>query len=152
VTGIESAPTRLKDMAERFRVCWEVWPEEIFTVSKRQIGYALELIGTHEAGVEHPQPGCEHCRHVFEALREIAEWVLPRETRPSIYEIGPFDQSLRYSPARRNRPDVILTVKILHREGFDRPVDECEDRCLKEMEQRLRELGASRKQWAPRNI
>lgn len=149
MAAMESAPTRLKDLVELFRVCWEAWPEEIFVGSRRQIGYALELIGTHKAGVEHPEPGCEHCHDVFRALREIAEWVLPRETRPSVYEIQTYDQSLSYSPARRNRPDVILTIKILHRDGFERPVDECENRCLKEMEERLRELGAWRRAWAP---
>ncbi len=75
---------------------------------------------------------------------------LEEASTPAVFVGQPFDQSLRYSPARRNRPDVILTVRILHREGFDRPVDDCQDRCLKEMEQRLRELGASRKTWAPR--
>jgi hypothetical protein len=34
MTRIESPPTRLKDMVERFRVCSEAWPEEIFVGSK----------------------------------------------------------------------------------------------------------------------
>lgn len=50
-------------------------------------------------------------------------------------------------PMRRNRPDFILTIKILHRRGYERPVDECEDRCWKEMEERLLELGAARFTW-----
>ncbi len=138
----------LKELVRRFRVCWKVWPEDAFVGDqKRQIGYQLELAGTHEPWVEHPEPGCEHCQRIFAALRDIADWILPREERPSTYEIGPYDQAIRYMPMRRNRPDVILTVRILHREGYERPVDECEDRCLKEMEGRLKELGAGRLTW-----
>ncbi len=138
----------LKELVQRFRVCWKVWPEFIYVNDeKRQIGYELELAGTHEPWVEHPDPGCDHCQRVFQALREIAERILPREERPSMYEIGPFNQSITYWSLHRKRPDIMLTVKIFHRQGYERPVDECEDRCLKEMEQRLREIGACHINW-----
>jgi hypothetical protein len=140
-----SVPT-LRELVERFGVCWKVWPELAYVGGeKRQIGYQLELAGTHEPGVEHPQPGCEHCQHVFAGLRAIAEWILPRQTQDSQYDIGPYDQAISYSPAHRNRPDIILTVRIVHRRGFEQPVEECQSRCLEEMEQRLTELGASRR-------
>ncbi len=143
---------QLKEFVQRHKVCWKVWPEYTYVRSeKRQIGYEIELAGTHEPGVTHPEPGCEHCQHVFTALRQIAEHILPREERPSMYEIGPFDQAIRYSPEHRNRPDVMLTVKILHRHGYERPLDECEDLCLKEMEGRLQDLGACRLQWSERH-
>jgi hypothetical protein len=103
---MESDLNQLKELVERHKICWKVWPE--FTMvaeERRQIGYELELAGTHEPGVTHPEPGCEHSQHVFTALRQIAEHILPREERPSMYEIGPFDQAIRYSPQYRNRPD-----------------------------------------------
>ncbi len=138
----------LKELVQRFRVCWKVWPEFTYVDGeKRQIGYELELAGTHEPWVKDPEPGCKHCQRVFMGLQEIAAWILPREERPSVYEIGPYHQSLTYWSLHRNRPDVMLKVKILHRQGWDRPIDECEDRCLKEMEQRLRELGAGYLSW-----
>lgn len=138
----------LKELVLRFKICWNVWPELIYVNGeKRQIGYALELAGTHEPRIEHPQPGCEHCQRIFIALREIAEYIRPREKRPSEYEIGPFDQAIRYWSQHGNRPDVILTVKILHPHDHELPVDKCEDRCLKEMEQHLRELGACYLSW-----
>lgn len=137
--------TVLRELVQRFRVCWKVWPEFTYVNhEQRQIGYGLELAGTHEPWVKHPEPGCEHCRRIFVVLREIANWILPRDQRPSTYEIGPYDQAIRYMPSRHDRPDVIFTVKILHREGYDGPVDECEDRCLKEMEEGLKALGACR--------
>jgi hypothetical protein len=43
-----------------------------------------------------------------------------------MYEIGPYETALRCSKVRQS-PDVTLRVKIVHRTGFDQPVDECEN-------------------------
>ncbi|MDX1410746.1 MAG: hypothetical protein R3351_01190, partial [Nitrospirales bacterium] len=67
--------------------------------------------------------------------------------RPSRYEIEIFDSAIRYSPRRRRRPDVMLTIKILHRSEYDKPVDECEVLCLDEMKTKLTELGAPERSW-----
>ena len=37
---------------------------------------------------------------------------------------------------------VTLSIRILHRHHFEAPIDTCETRCLGEMRERLRELGA----------
>lgn len=141
LTPAES-PAVLRELVQRYQVCWEVWPEFIMVGrEKRQIGFALELSGTHERSVEHPTPGCSHCRAVFAALQTIAVYILPREERPSPYEIETYDQSIHYSSKRRDRADISPTIRILHREGFEQPVDECEVRCLEEMKRRLREMG-----------
>jgi len=113
----------------------------------RQIGFRLELTGTHEEAVEHPQPGCEHCRRVWRALKATADWVVPKERRDSDYDIVPYDQSIRYDAMRKFRPDVSLQIWIRHRSGFDREVDACEVRCLNEMIGRLREIGARKGKW-----
>lgn len=146
---VESALRELRDLVARYRVCWEVWPECIWTDNhRRQIGFQLELYGTHEAMTKaHPLPGCPACQRLYAALHAIAEWILPQEKRPTAHEIGPYDQALRYSPTRRNRPDVTLRIRIVHRHGFEAPVDACEVRCLTEMQERLRELGAQERQW-----
>ena len=118
---METSEKDLKNVVERFRVCWKVWPELTYIKGeKRQIGYELELSGTHEPWVEHPGPGCEHCQRVYGALRQIAEWILPKEKRPSRYEIAPFDQSIRYTSAHQNRLDVQCVIKIVHRHEWDR--------------------------------
>ena len=142
--SLAEGPAVLCELVQRYRVCWEVWPDYVVVAGrKRQIGFQLELSGTHERGVEHPTPGCQHCREVFAALQVIAVHILPREERPSVYQIESFEPAIHYSPMRRNRPEVSLTIRITHRNHFDRPVDECAVRCLEEMKQRLRELGAS---------
>lgn len=144
----QSAPPGLRDSVERFHVRWEVLPD-CYYVNKqlRQIGFNLELTGSHEAGVENPQPGCEHCRKVWRALKAIADWIIPKEIRDTGYDIVPYDQSIQYDPLRKFQPEVSLRIWIRHRSGFDREVDACEVRCLKEMTERLKEIGARKGKW-----
>ena len=138
----------MANLVERFRVCWEVWPEyTVVNHEKRQIGFSLELYGTHEPHVEHPTPGCKDCFRVFTALQAIAAYILPQEERPSTYRIEIYDEAIRYAPKRGNRPDVTLPIKILHRHEFELPVDQCEVKCLNEMKQCLQELGAPQGRW-----
>jgi len=148
---VQNQPASLADLVDRFQVCWEVWPEQIIVdKERRQIGFCLELSGTHEMTAGQGHSECPECLHVFASLHEIAKAILPKEQRPSVYYVGSYDRAIRYTPVRGNRPDITLTIKILHRESFERPVDACEVRCLEEMKQRLRELGACERQWTSR--
>jgi len=144
---------RLREIACSHQVCYEVWPERSVAEGRAiRIGFELQLCGanahTSADGPNHPVPGCAHCVSTYGELQQIAEWILPREERPSRYEIQAFDHSLHIAPKKRkSRSEVVLTIHIMHRHDFNRPVDDCEDRCLKEMQQRLRELGIVEGMW-----
>lgn len=141
---------RLKVLVREHRVCWEVWPEQLAGGGRRplQVGFDLVLNGVHVHETDRPSPGCEKCRTIFEHLREIAEWIMPKVERPSRYDVQLFDHSIHFAPERGSRPDVALIIKILHRSEIDRPVDECEVRCLNEMKEKLAQIGAQHRQWA----
>ena len=85
--------------------------------------------------------------HGYKDLTRIAHCIVPKEERDSLYEIEVFDASIHYSSQRRFRPEVVLTIKILHREGFDHPTDGYDVQELNEMEGKLRDLGASKGNW-----
>ena len=146
-----SETSSLQELVHRHRVCWEVWPENVMADGKiRQIGFELELSGTHPPGVKNPNPGCHYCKEVFGALLRIAYHVLPPNSgQPSQYNIDPYKQRITYSRRRGSRPDVSLTIHIVHRQGFG-PVDECEQRCLGEMERQLAALGVPEGGWIQR--
>lgn len=141
--------TRLRDLVRQHRVCWEVLPEQYPVEGDRPVpvGFDLMLYGAHAHDTDRPLPGCEQCRLIFVHLREIAAWIVPKAERLSRYEIEIFDSSVRYDPARGNRPDVTVTIKILHRSQCDAPVDQCEVFCLHEMEAKLLQLGAQYQRW-----
>jgi len=126
----------LKELVRQHKVCWEVWP--VYHIARKgekiQIGFELELLRTHRDPKDVPKPGCAQCLEVYDDLKQIAQWILPKEDRLSRYEIGIFDSSIRYSAKRKFRRDVALMIKILHKAKFDDPTGDCEFRCLHEME------------------
>ena len=144
---------QLRAIAGRHQVCYEVWPERSVAEGRKVlIGFELQLCGTNShiaaKGAHQPVPGCEYCQSTYEDLRQIAEWILPREERPSRYEIGAFDRALHVaSRSRHSRSEVVVPIHIMHRSDFNREVDECENRCLQEMKGRLKQLGIYEGKW-----
>ncbi|HKZ77499.1 MAG TPA: hypothetical protein VJ124_04185 [Pyrinomonadaceae bacterium] len=152
--AINDAPIeQLRAIARKHQVCYEVWPERSVAEGRRiLIGYELQLCGTNRhvaaKGEHQPVPGCEYCHSTYEDVRQIAEWILPREERPSWYEIGTFDRALHVAPSsRHSRREVVVPIHIMHRSDFNREVDECENRCLKEMRDRLNQLEIYEGKW-----
>ena len=138
----------LKDLIHKHKVCYEVWPENLAVTGQLvKVGFDLELEGTHEHLENRVLPGCLHCEEVYKDLERIAEWIMPTEERPTTYEIQPFDRAIHYAPRRKLRSEVSLNIKIIHRHGFDQPVDDCEQMCLKEMRRKLAELGVKEGDW-----
>ena len=134
----------LQVLVQRHQVCFESYP--IWHVplggGKVAIGYELDLIGTHHHPKHPPKPGCDECTPVRQALILIARSILPPDDRPSRYAIEPFDAAIHFSPRRKMREEIVLAIDIIHRDAFDRPIDECETRCLREMKEKLKALGA----------
>ncbi|MGA9041413.1 MAG: hypothetical protein WB421_12825 [Terriglobales bacterium] len=136
----------LAELVQRYQICWEVWPE--FTLTKQdrqQVGFELELFGSGKRTGEFDAT-CPKSAEIHAALEAIARWILESDERVS-FEVNDDRQCLSYSPARGNRPDVTMSVKILHRTDLDRPVDEGERDCLRKTEARLRQLGACEHHW-----
>ncbi len=78
----------------------------------------------------------------------ITELVLPKDLRPTRYDIEQFDASFHFRPETKLKTDIRLTVLIVHRKGFFDPVDQCELRCSKEIQQNLKTIGVQRKVWS----
>lgn len=133
------------------QVCWDVFREKVGFVKRgvKTVGYELVLTGIHSLGEHPPRPGCDLCKEVYEDLKRIALWILPKEHRPSVYEIEPYRAVIRSTGKRKLRSEVSLSIKILHRHHFDAPIDACETRCLVEMEKRLKDIWACEGPWVP---
>lgn len=143
---------RFRQIVRRHQVCYEVWPEWSTKDGRKiQIGFELQLCGVNEHVAQngnHPMPGCPVCFHTYSELRQIAERILPLDERPSRYEIQAFDHALHQAPSKRQRrSEVVVTIVIMHRSDFNRPVDDCESKCLKEMRERLLRLGIHEDVW-----
>ena len=62
---------RVNEFVRQHKVSWKVWP--IYHVKpkgeKVQIGFELELSGTHHEPKEPPEPGCVECVTVYKDLK-----------------------------------------------------------------------------------
>lgn len=137
----------IKEWVLKHRVTWEIgaW-QELAEHQVMTVGFELRLFGQHEPHV-HASAGCDNCAPVFERLRSIALAAFPKEHRPTTYEMAPSDRSLHHRPESGWTPEVQLTVHIVHREGYLRPIDACERRCAEEIQSSLRALGVPPKAW-----
>lgn len=135
------------------RVTWELGPlQEMVDHRLATVGLELRLFAQHSDGV-HPTPGCSECVSLHDKLRAITLAALPHERRASWCQLAPFDAAFHLRPESEWRPEVELTVRITHRNGSPRPLDDNEKRCADEVQQALRELGVQPKRWtAPSGV
>lgn len=151
-TGVElGGRARLRELVERFQVCWCTSRENaVIDGEVRPIGFNIELSAVHDHPERPPTPGCPECEPVLAALREIVEFVLPKDARDSRYEVHLKRLGLEFSGAHRDRPEVVALIQVLHKRGVNDPIDACEVRCLNEMTKALADLGACEGRWARR--
>jgi hypothetical protein len=133
--------TGLAAMARSRHVHFDVEPEIVVRGSERvKVGFQVHLWAIHPNGAR-AHPGCPKCWSLVEDLRRIAEEVVPAAERPSRTELGPFRPALYESRVVAGSDEVCVTIRLIHRDGYDRPIDACQERCLKEIRARLRVLG-----------
>jgi hypothetical protein len=144
---------RLRELVRVHEICWETRPEYVAGDDAPQpVGYVVEISATHAEPHASPLAGCPLCRERLAAIEEVIAFVLPRDRRDSIYDVHVQSGSLRYDRRRGNRPEVVATILIEHGEGADRPIDDCERRCLHDIVSRLKQVGACEGEWHARSF
>lgn len=131
----------VRAIARKLHAHYDIEPEIVFVDgARRKVGFHVRLWGVHAKGAR-VLPGCSRCREIEEELKRIGEFVVPREERPTRLEFDPFRPALYDSRVVPDADEVVLSIRLVHREGYEQPVDACEERCLKEIVARCRELG-----------
>jgi hypothetical protein len=139
---------RLREIASRYRVYYLVRSDWLLVDGRvRRVGIDLSLCGTEDHLGLHLVPGCAECRHAYAELAEVVRWALPEDGGDSRLEIEPFDRSLHVVPSQRGRRNVVVDVRILHRHGFEDPVDDSQEQCFREMVAKLGTLGIRASFW-----
>jgi hypothetical protein len=128
----------LRDRVRRHQIHWQAWPEfHVCGTERRQVGFRLGLLGTHDRPTTRPISGSREFWKVYTSLHDLARWVVPKQEGEADFQVSVFDAILT---SRGDRQDVMVTIKIIHQ--HDQPVDDLEMQCLADMEDRLLELGA----------
>ena len=138
-------PEHIREIVHRFSVFYEVYPEStvLHDHTIRQVGFCVDLCGRPPRG-KNVSPGCARNKEIYGGLSQIASWVIPEKDFECCYELDGFDASLQCDEGAQDCGSVQLEIHILHQHGFDRPLDECELRALREVEDRLENLGVYR--------
>jgi hypothetical protein len=140
--GSHEKEAALREIVQRHRVYWQVWPEQAVRGSKLvQVGFRIGLLGTHDHPQRNSIAGCPECWKVYRSLCSLAQGIVPQQERASEARIAPFDASLLYSPGRE-RKDVMLTIQISNRG------DPGDERRLGQIKERLLRLGAPQGTWS----
>jgi hypothetical protein len=126
-----------------FAVFWHVWPyRTVIDREVRQIGFELELMGSHCLDPNHLNPGCPQCRRVRSALlvvaKHLTDHVFPNLEESLTYDIEPHPTSVVYSA---NRACVTLSIIVMRRHAFDRAMDGSDNFVLGNVKKSMAELG-----------
>ena len=131
----------LRELAKRRHVHYDVSPEVAYRGGVRvTVGFDLRIWAVHDKGA-HALPGCPKCLALASELSTLVRAVLPEAGRPTIAQVEPLEPALADSAAVPGADEIEVVVRLIHRNGYDTPVDACEERCLREIRQRLRDLG-----------
>jgi hypothetical protein len=136
----------LRRAVERYKVCWETFPEMVGTNHERQqIGFFVELYGTHDRPGVVPTAGCKNCIPVLQALLAVADFVVPEPWREALDAIRAHS-GIEYASERGGRPDIVVAITMIPRRDRQ-PDPSAIVPCLESVKQRLRTLGASERSW-----
>jgi hypothetical protein len=141
----DDSANELRRLTERFKVCWDVFPEFSGTNHQRvQTGFTVELYGTHERDDVSPTAGCRHCIPVLQALLTLADYVVPPAWRAALESIRAHS-GLEYAVERDGRPDVVVAVTLLP--AAAPAASTAISQCLADIRGRLLEIGAAERSW-----
>ena len=113
-----------------------------------QVGFEVHLYGKHPRHTG-SGPGCPECHRLHDKLKGIVSFALPKDRRPTTYEIEPYHAAF-YPAMSGGGFEVGMTLRIRHREGHFDAIDTCEIRCSHEIQEGLRALGSPRGGWVSR--
>lgn len=136
----------LKDVVRRYEVCWETFAELAGTNHERkQIGFIVELYGTHDRTDVVPTAGCKHCIPVLQALLAVADYVVPEEWRDSLDGVRAHS-GIEYARERGGRPDVVVAITMIPRRNGTSDLAAMAP-CLDAVKNRLASLGVCERAW-----
>ena len=135
--------TALRGLVERYRVCWDSFPEwSQIGGDRKQTGVVIELYGTHDVPGVVPSAGCRHCIPVIQALLAIADQVVSGEQEELVSIRA--HSGIEYAVERGARPDIVVALTV---GSAERVSGAGKENALDEVRSRLRALGAGERSW-----
>ena len=143
---------QLMMIVKEHKVFWTVIPIELINSEgkKYQAGFALVLAGTVPERNDNLPDANE--MKVFKDIREIVNWLVPKDNPNIRCEIRTIDESFFYFPGNidNERRDYVEAILIWNKEYGTRPVDIHQREALKDIQEKLNQIGSPKNQWKER--
>ncbi len=136
-----SIPAPLATFIREHRVRFTVTPERVICDEEPiQVGFDVRLFAWHGHEI-HDLQGCAACAELEHNLQQVAELSIRGDASPTEIEIAPDYAMLYDSHDSPGTDDVALDIRLLRRGGDDQPVGTAEEKYLKQVRARLKDLG-----------
>ncbi len=136
-----SIPAPLATFIREHRVRFTVTAERVIRDEEPiQVGFDVRLFAWHGHEV-HDLQGCAACAELERKLQDVAELSIRGNESPTEVEIAPDYAMLYDSHDSPGTDDVALDIRLLRRGEDDRPVGTAEEKYLKQVRARLKDLG-----------
>jgi len=130
--------------AKEHKASFEIAPMiEMHDGQKVQVGYEVNLFVQLIPGPNAQQS----VGNLWEALRDIAQKLLPPEATKARLEVAPYRPAARLRPENEMTPEVMLSARIFHAADYFASVTEQERAALSGLEKRLTALGLKQGHW-----
>jgi hypothetical protein len=132
----------LSDLVRMFRISFRLRPTYVSLASDGpEIGFEMELIGSHRTVGKHVHGGCAHCLRVLLVLLELADQCLSKED-PADRRAGPRSEKLiRYASSAGDWPEVVLAMTVVRRASLEQIAGDQMWQCTEDIRTVLRDLG-----------
>jgi len=133
----------LREIVEHFQIRWGVAPlQESDSGEGVEIGFVLELSGTHEPGADHMARTCRHCANLMLALRIIGDWLFPPQGNCSFCEVQAYSNFVRGDQQRQSEASSTRALRLVSHLGTRCQLGACHVWCMTKMTERLNRIGA----------
>lgn len=124
------------------RICWNRFKRFRYEGSERiHSGYDLELAGTCTSSRSFGPIGVEEYLPIVRTLFAVAGWAMNCEKGPCEFEALLRPNRITFWSRHQSRPDVILSISVLHRNHQVDESDGAAHACIEAIGHRLSSIG-----------
>lgn len=137
-----------RDWSRTHRACWEVDPlVELADGRKVQVGFAFNIFAQFPPSVTSSDERQQEFPKLRAKLEELAAAVFPAEGAVARFEIAPIETAVRLRSEAEFAPEMLVTVRVFHKQEYFQPVGQGDRQRLAPLEERLKAHGLKAKAW-----
>jgi hypothetical protein len=133
----------LREMVEHFQITWGVSPlHQADSGVSVEIGFVLDLNGTHEPVADHAERSCRHCANLMLALKIVGDWLFPRQGKCSFCEVQVYHNFVCGDEHGQGQECATRALRLVSQPETRCQLGACHAWCMTKLTERLNRIGA----------